>query len=80
MKSSDVLEVSLAQFDGNEVLVEDWVSDTYSESAELPNKGGLPPLVMEPLAFSLPLAMEGQEVVGVESLVRKESYSEWFQS
>ena len=35
---------------------------------------------MEPLAFSLPLAMEGQEVVGVESPVRNESYSEWFQS
>ena len=62
MKSSDVLEVSLAQFDGNEVLVEDWVLDTYSESVELPNEGGLPSLVVEPLAFSLPLAMEGQEV------------------
>ena len=74
-KSSDVLEVSSAQFDGNEVLVEDWVSDTYSKFTELPNEGGLPPLVVEPLAFSRPLAMEGQEVVGVESPVRKESYS-----
>ena len=53
LKSSNSLEMSLAQFDGDEVLV-------------------------EPLAFSLPLAMEGQEVVGVESPVRKESYSEWF--
>ena len=55
LKSSNSLEMSLAQFDGDEVLV-------------------------EPLAFSLSLAMEGQEVVGVESPVRKESYSEWFQS
>ena len=53
--------------------MEDWVSDTYSEPSGLPNEGGLSPLVVEPLAFSLPLAMEGQEVVGVESPVRKES-------
>ena len=59
LKSSDVLEVSSTQFDGNEVLVEDWVSDTYSEFVELPNEGGLSPLVVEPLAFSLLLAMEG---------------------
>ena len=43
-------------------------------------KGVLSPLAVEPLAFSLPLAMEGQEVVGVESPMRKKSYSEWFQS
>ena len=80
LKSLDSLEVSSAQFDRDEVLVEDWVSNTYSEVVELPNEGGLSPLAVEPLAFSLPLAMEGQEVVGVESPVRKESYSEWFQS
>ena len=78
LKSSDTLEVLSARFEGDEVLVEDWVSDTYSEAVELPNEGGLSPLAVEPLAFSLPLAMEGQEVVGVESPVRKESYSEWF--
>ncbi|KAK7831726.1 hypothetical protein CFP56_027080 [Quercus suber] len=80
LRSSDSLEVSSAQFEGDEVLVEDWVSDTNSEAAELPNEGGLSPLAVEPLAFSLPFAMEGQEVVGVENPVRKESYSEWFQS
>ena len=54
--------------------------DTCSESVELPNERGLSPLVMEPLAYSLPLAMEGQEVVSVESQVREEAYLEWFQS
>ena len=79
LKSSDVVEVSSAQVDENEVLVEDWVSDT-SESSELPNVEGLSPLSVEPLAFSLPLAMEGQEVLGVENPVRGEAYSEWVQS
>ena len=52
LKCSDVVEVSSAQVDENEVLVEDWVSDTCSESSELPNVGGLSPLSVEPLAFS----------------------------
>ena len=51
LKSLDSLEVSLAQFDGDEVLVEDWVLDTYSEDVELP-------LAVEPLAFSLTLGHE----------------------
>ena len=59
LKCSDVVEVSSAQVDENEVLVEDWVSDTYSKSFELPTVGGLSPLSVEPLALSLPLAMEG---------------------
>ncbi|KAK9992046.1 hypothetical protein SO802_027031 [Lithocarpus litseifolius] len=59
LKSSDSLDVSAAPFEGDEVLVEDWVSDTYSEAAELPNNGGLLPLAVEPLAFSLPLVKEG---------------------
>ena len=80
LKSSDVFEVTSAQLDENEVLVENWVSDTYSEYDKLPNEGGLLPLVVEPLAFSLPLAMEGQEVMSVENPVREEAYSEWFQS
>ena len=80
LRSSDSLEVSSAQFEGDEVLVEDWVSNTNSEAVEQPNEGGLSPLAVEPLAFSLPLAMEGQEVVGVENAGKKESYSEWFQS
>ena len=80
LKSSDVFEVTSAQLDENEVLVENRVSDTYSEYDKLPNEGGLLPLVVEPLAFSLPLAMEGQEVMSVENPVREEAYSEWFQS
>ena len=68
-----------AQVDENELLVEDWVLDT-SESTELPNVEGLSPLSVEPLAFSLPLAMEGQEVLGVENPVKGEAYSEWVQS
>ena len=74
------MEVSSAQVDENEVLVEDWVSDTCLESTELLNEGGLLPLVVESLAFSLPLAMEGQEVLGVENPVRGEAYSKWVQS
>ena len=79
MKSSDFMDVSSAHFEEDKVLVEDWVLDTYSEDADLPLAG-------KPLAFSVPLAMEEQEVVGVESFVgvdssvRQEPYSEWFQS
>ena len=79
MKSSDFMDVSSAHFEEDKVFVEDWVSDTYSEDADLPLAG-------KPLAFSVPLAMEEQEVVGVESFVgvdssvRQEPYSEWFQS
>lgn len=51
LKSSDSMDVSLAHFEEDEVLVEDWVLDTVSEDANLP-------LAVEPLAFSLPLAME----------------------
>ena len=80
LKSSNVFEVTSTQLDENEVLVENRVSDTYSEYDKLPNEGGLLPLVVEPLAFSLPLAMEGQEVMSVENPVREEAYSEWFQS
>ena len=79
LKCSDAVEVSSAQVDENDVLVEDWVLDT-SESTELPNVEGLSPLSVEPLAFSLPLAMEGQEVLGVENPVKGEAYSEWVQS
>ena len=80
LKCSNVVEVSSSQVNENEVLVEDWISDTCSESTELPNVRGLSPLIMEPLAFSLPLAMEGKEVLSVENPVRGEAYSKWFQS
>ena len=50
LESSDILNVSLALIEKDEVLVEDWVSDTYLEEA-------VQPLDVEPIAFSLPLAM-----------------------
>lgn len=58
------MDVSSAHFEEDEVLGED---------ANLS-------LVVEPLALSLPLAMEDQEDVGVDSSVRQEPYSKWFQS
>ena len=62
------------------VVVEDWVSDTFLEEAELPNEKCFSNLAVEPLAFSLPLASEGHEAVGVESTMTHELHSEWFQS
>ena len=60
------------------MLVEDWVSDTYSEDANQP-------LAVEPLASSLPSALAEQSVVeeerfvGVDFSKRQVPYSEWFQ-
>ena len=53
---SDSEVASMAQMEGDIVVVEDWVSDTLSEEVELPNEECFSPLVVEPLAFSLPLA------------------------
>ena len=70
--------MSSALFEEDEVLVEDWVSDTYSEEA-------VQPLDVEPIAFSLPLAMTKESPVDVESFVgvdtseSQEPYSDWFQ-
>ena len=70
--------MSPALFEEDEVLVEDWVSDTYSEEA-------IQPLDVEPIAFSLPLAMTEESPVDVESFVgmdtleSQEPYSDWFQ-
>ena len=70
--------MSPALFEEDEVLVEDWVSDTYSEEA-------IKPLDVEPIAFSLPLAMTEESPVDVESFVgvdtseSQEPYSDWFQ-
>ena len=78
LESFDVTNVSSALVEKDEVLVEDWVSDTYLEEADQP-------LDVEPLAFSLPLAMAKLSVVDVERFVgvdtseSQEPYSEWFQ-
>ena len=55
LKSSGSKDVSSAHFEEDEVLVEDWVSNTISEDADLS-------LAVEPLAFSLPLAMEDRKL------------------
>ena len=70
----------MGQMEGDVVVVEDWVSDSLSEEVELPNEECFSHLVVEPLAFSLPLALEGQDAVGVESTMRQKLYLEWFQS
>lgn len=49
----------MGQMERDVVVVEDWVSDTFLEEAELPNEECFSHLVVEPLAFSLPLASEG---------------------
>ena len=54
--------MSSALFEEDEVLVEDGVSDTYSEEADQP-------LVVDPITFSLPLAMAEQSLVDEESVM-----------
>ena len=49
-ESTEAINVSTTLIEEDEVLVEDWVSNTYSEDANQP-------LTVEPLASSLPLAM-----------------------
>ena len=70
--------MSTAPIEEEEVLVEDWVSDSYLKDA-------YQPLAIEPLASSLSLVMAelfvvGEErFVGVDNLERQVPYSEWFQ-
>ena len=77
---SDFEVASVTQMEGDVVVVEDWVSDTLSKEAELLNEKCFSPLAVEPLAFSLPLSLEGQVAVGVKSTTRNELHSKWFQS
>ena len=68
----------MALIEEEEVLVEDWISDSYSGVA-------YQPLAVEPLASSLPLAlanlsiMDEERFVGVDNSERQVPYSEWFQ-
>ena len=48
LEFSEVKNMSLALFEEDDVLVEDWASDSFSEEANQP-------LVVDPIAFSLPL-------------------------
>ena len=78
LESSDASNLSSALFEEDEVLVEDWVSNSYSEEA-------VQPLDVEPIAFSLPVAMAEQspmDVEGIASVVSSKSqepYSDWLQ-
>ena len=54
--------MSTALIKEDEVLVEDWVSNTYSEDANQP-------LAVEPLASSLPSALVEQSIVEEERFV-----------
>ena len=76
LDSSDASISSSTLFEEDEVLVEDWVSDSYSEEA-------VQPLDVEPIAISLPVAMAEQSPVDVEGIVSvvssksQEPYSDW---
>ena len=78
LESPDVTNVSSALFKEDEALVEDGASDSYSEEADQP-------LVVEPIAFSLPSAMAEQSLVDERSVVSTdtsqnlEPHSDWFQ-
>ena len=78
LESSDASNLSSALFEEDEVLVEDWVLDSYSEEPVQPPD-------VEPIAFSLPVAMAEQspvDVEGIASVVSSESQEpdfDWFQ-
>ena len=71
-------EIISEQEKGDDVVVEDWVSDICSEDAfqcTVP----LLPLTVEPLAYSLPMDNgDGSATLVVKNLLGKDSYSEWF--
>ena len=64
--------------DEDEISVEDGASNSFSDEADQP-------LVVEPIAFSLPSASTKESLVveesgmGLDSSGRQVSYSDWFQ-
>ncbi|KAL0010054.1 hypothetical protein SO802_005162 [Lithocarpus litseifolius] len=67
--------------EGDEVIVQDWVSDTCSEDVPQSNENYLSPLSVEPMAFSMPSDFcAGQKEVSVDSSRGQELYLECFQS
>ena len=72
-------EIISEQEKGDDVVVEDWVSDICSEDAfqcTVP----LLPLTVEPLAYSLPMDNgDGSATLVVKNLLGKDDNSEWFQ-
>ena len=79
--SSKSKEINSELEKGVDVIVEDWVSDICSEDA-FQFADSLPPLNVDPLAFSLPMgAMDISKrsaTLDVETLLGKNIYSKWF--
>ena len=80
--SSESKEINSELEKGDDVIVEDWVSDICSEDAFQFTESS-PPLNVELLAFSLPMGVldisEGSTTLDVEKLLGKVNYSELFQ-
>ena len=72
-------EIISKQEKGDDVVVEDWVSDICSEDAFQCTVPSLP-LTVEPLAYSLPMDNgDGSATLVVKNLLGKDNYSKWFQ-
>ena len=81
MTTSNSMVRTIVLGEGDEVIVEDWVSDTCSKDFPQSNENFFSPLSVEPLAFSMPLdSCAGQKEVSVDSLRGQELYSGCFQS
>ena len=81
-KDSESKELYTESEKGIDVIVDDWSSDFSSENTSQFTDSS-PPLNVDPLAFSLPLAAtdvsDQPATLVVENLLGKGSYSEWFQ-
>ena len=81
-KDSESKELYTESEKGIDVIVDDWSSDFSSENTSQFIDSS-PPLNVDPLAFSLPLAdtdvSDQPATLVVENLLGKGSYSEWFQ-
>ena len=80
-RATEFKELNSESDKGIDVFVEDWSSDFCSEEASQ-YSDSLPPLTVDPLAFSLPLGatdISDQPATLVDdTLLGKGSYSEWF--
>ena len=80
-RATESKELNSESDNGIDVFVEDWSSNFCSEEASQ-YSDSLPPLTVDPLAFSLPLAatdISDQPATLVDdTLLGKGSYSKWF--
>ena len=80
--SSECKELNSKLVRGADITLEERVSDICPEDA-FQFIDSLPPLNVEPLAFSLPMGvmdfLEWSATLDEEKLLDKENYSEWFQ-